>query len=173
MNARTTSFLVILGTLLVGIMIGALATGAIVNQRVEALQALRMEGGFMKMLERQIEPVDDKQKGEIRAVLKEAARRQTELRRDMISEHRALFNDLRSELDEILTPEQRERLRSLAERERQRDPGWRRPPEFMRPPRTERFNRVPSDSLHRRRLPFRQRATERTLPDDTLSTEKN
>ena len=75
MNARTKSILIIIATLLIGIAIGALGTGTILNQRVETLQALREDDGFMFFIERVVEPVDEAQQQEIRAVLKEAAQK--------------------------------------------------------------------------------------------------
>ena len=80
MNARTKSILIIVATLLLGIVIGALGAGTLFNQRVETLQALREDDGFMFFLERVVEPVDEAQRQEIRVVLKEASQRQLALR---------------------------------------------------------------------------------------------
>lgn len=109
--------MIIVGTLVIGIAIGALSTGAILNQRVETLQALREDPGFMFFLERVIEPTDEAQREKIRVVLQEAAEKRKELRRSMIEEHRSLFVDIREELDQILTAEQKMKLRTFMEQE--------------------------------------------------------
>ena len=153
MNAQTKSLIVILATLLVGATIGALATSAIMNQRIEELQALRMEGGFMGLIERVIEPTDDAQRAEIRSVLEKAAKQQLEIRISMIEEHRSLFDELHTELDAILTTQQKERLSAFAEAERQRFFKGQPPPEFMPGFRGERRRRALPDSLMRGQRP--------------------
>jgi hypothetical protein len=119
MTTRSTSILIVLGTLLVGIAIGALATGAIMNNRLDELEALRMQGGVQSFLERGIQPVDDAQRERIREVIEGAGSRQMELRRTMFQQHRILFDSLREELDVILTDDQKEELRVMMMRERE------------------------------------------------------
>ena len=165
MNARTKSIAIIVATLLVGVAIGALSTGAIVNQRVETLEALREEGGFMYFLERVIEPTDEKQREEIRDVLEDASKRQIEIRQNIVNEHRALFAEVRAELDEILTEEQKEKLQLWAERERaMRRPG-RRPPGFV--PGDRKPGRFLPDSSGQSRPQFRPRRRS-SVPADTV-----
>lgn len=133
MNARTKSILIIIATLLIGIAIGALGTGTILNQRVETLQALREDDGFMFFIERVVEPVDETQQQKIRAVLKEAAQKRRQIRRSVVEEHRTLFTEIRSELDQILTDEQKAKLKAWVENEmRKGGPYERKPPPFMR-----------------------------------------
>lgn len=141
-------------TLLVGVLIGALATGAILNQRVEELQALRRQGGVVRFMERIIEPTDARQRAELRAVLDEFASRQMEIRQATFEEHRALFNTLREELDEILTPEQKQDLRAWMDRESRRGPRFVGPPPFAQPREEGRRRMRRPDSLRRRAAPF-------------------
>ena len=164
MNARTKSILIIATTLFIGIAIGALGAGTLFNQRVETLQALREGGGFVFFIERVVEPVDEAQRQEIRVVLKRAAQEQLELRRSMLDEHRALFAEIRSELDEILTDEQKQKLRTWIEQEMRqgRSPSDRRPPPFMRG-RPKGFS---PDSTRGRRPRFRER-----MPIDSVVVE--
>lgn len=162
MNAKTTSVLIIIVTLALGILIGSLATSAIMNNRLEALQALRMQDGLARHLQRVIEPTDEAQKAEIRAILQQATRRQIEIRRSVFEEHRTLFEEMRDELDTVLTAEQKENLKKWVERDRRAGKVSR---EFMRR-RSEggRFREGPPylgipDSLSRDSL--RQRRAER------------
>ncbi|MDZ4698786.1 MAG: hypothetical protein SH809_03675 [Rhodothermales bacterium] len=119
MTSRSTSLLIVLGTLVVGIAIGALATGAIMNNRLDELEALRMQGGVQSFLERGIQPVDDAQRERIRQAIEGVESRQMELRRRMFQEHRILFDSLRAELDVILTDDQKEQLSTMMTRERE------------------------------------------------------
>lgn len=129
MNAKTTSAIIIIGTLVLGILIGSLATSAIMNNRLEALQALRMQDGLTRYLQRIIEPTDEKQKAEVRAILQQASRRQAEIRRSVFEEHRTLFEEMRNELDVVLTAEQKEKLKSWIAADGR---AGRVSPEFMR-----------------------------------------
>lgn len=156
MTAKTKSIAIIIGTLVVGIIIGSLATGAIHSQRVAEFQALRNDTGLTRFLERVIEPTDEAQREQIRAILNASARQQLELRRSIVLEHRQLFEDLQEDLAEILTDEQKQQLRRWMEDERQR----RRTtfsPDVMRRPEEGRLRRVPRDSAGRRIPPRRFR----------------
>ena len=148
MTTKTKSVLIILGTLLVGVIIGGLATSAIFSQRVGAIQALRMQGGLVHYLENVIEPVDESQREQIQALLESTGERQMEMRRNMFDENRAIFSEMRNELDEILTEEQKSRLREWVQRENREGPRF-RPPEMRRPREGRRpgmRQRVPRDS---------------------------
>lgn len=166
MTAKSKSIAIIVGTLLVGAIIGSLATGAVFSQRVAELQALRSENGLTPFLERVIEPTDDAQKKQIRAVLEKSARRQMEIRRSIAAEHREVFEEMREELSQILTDEQKAALRAWIEtdrRQRRRLP----PPDMMRRPGDPRFDRAPFDSTERRR-PWRRRLeADETSQDST------
>lgn len=157
--------MIIVTTLIIGIAIGALGAGTLFNQRVETLQALREGGGFIFFIERVVEPVDEAQRQEIRVVLKRAAQEQLELRRSMLDEHRALFADIRSELNEILTDEQKQKLKTWVDQEmrRGRSPADRRPPPFMRG-RPKGFS---PDSIRRGNPRFRER-----MPKDSVVVEQ-
>lgn len=166
MNARTKSLLIIVATLIIGVAIGALSTGAILNQRVETLQALRDDPGFMFFLERVIEPTDEAQRAQIREVLTDAAEKRRELRRSMIEEHRFLFMEIREELDQILTSQQKEKLRAFMEQEMKR--GHRRDgmPPGVRRGRPEGF--APDSGRALRRFAPRRQLSPDTLPPEKL-----
>ncbi|WP_456424618.1 hypothetical protein [Rhodocaloribacter sp.] len=138
MNARTKSALILLVTLAVGILIGSLATSAVINHRIEQLAELRRPTGFSLMLERVIRPQDETQREQIRAILEEAGARMAELRRSHFSELKSIIDSTRARLDPILTPEQKQRLEAWFSRDRKRlkTNRWRRRPggARLRPP---------------------------------------
>ena len=158
MTAKTKSIAIIIGILLVGVIIGSLATGAVFSQRVAELQALRNDNGLTPFLERVIQPTDEAQRKKIREVLEKSARQQMEIRRSIMMEHREIFEEMREELSQILTDEQKTELRAWLERDRRQRRGV-SPPEFMRRPGEPRFEGAPFDSTGRRR-PFRRRRFE-------------
>ncbi len=130
MTARTKSALILLVTLAVGILIGSLATSAVINHRMEQLAELRRPTGFSLMLERVIRPQDEAQREQIRAILEEAGARMAELRRSHFTELKAIIDSTRARLNPILTPEQRQRLETWFSRDRERlkTGRWRRHP---------------------------------------------
>lgn len=159
MTAKTKSIAIIIGTLLVGGIIGALATGAVFSQRIEELQALRADNGITHYLWRVIEPVDEEQRKQIDTILKETASRQFAFRKALVQEHREIFVDLKRQLGEILTEEQRAHLADWMEKEAKRRRNFRPPGEFQRregPPPFRRW-RTPEDSLKRKEFMKRRK----------------
>ena len=138
MNARTTSTLIIVGTLLIGILIGSLATAALLNQRVDTLVALRQDGGPLWLLMDAIEPTDAAQRERITVILRSATQEQRVLRETTLNEHRALIREVQQELNRVLTAEQKtalkQRLERQAQQARQGPPFGQRPPRRGFPP---------------------------------------
>ncbi|GIV62153.1 hypothetical protein GQ464_016840 [Rhodocaloribacter litoris] len=139
MKARTKSVLVLFATLIVGIALGALSAGVVINKRLDKLRELGRPSGFSMYLERVIEPVDEVQRRQIRAVLQATGERLAALRQRHYAEMRAVIDSSRAALDTLLTPEQHERLAQWLERDRRmfrrrppRGPGERVPPAFQR-----------------------------------------
>jgi len=117
-SPKMKSALVLLGTLLVGMALGAVLTGFVVQQRIDRLMALRDEEGFVRTLEEVIEPHDTGQRAEIRRVLRRTAERNADVTADFRREIRASTRQMRADLAPILTKEQMERLEKLRERGR-------------------------------------------------------
>jgi alkanesulfonate monooxygenase SsuD/methylene tetrahydromethanopterin reductase-like flavin-dependent oxidoreductase (luciferase family) len=132
-RARTKSVLILSATLLIGIVLGGVISGAIVNRRLQHLTELRRPGGLAFFLEHAIQPEDEEQAAAIHDVLERMGPRFHEILERSHSEMEALRDSVRAELDPILTEEQKERLET---RTRMR-PGSMRPPGFRgpRPPR--------------------------------------
>jgi len=122
---ETKSAVILLVTLLLGGLIGVLATGAIAQRRASRVAELR-ERGFAMQFERLIEPRDEAQREAIHAVLSAAAERNRETMRGAHEEVRANLEEMREELEPLLDEDQRERLDAAAKRFRRGPPG--RPP---------------------------------------------
>ncbi len=125
MKARTKTALLLVATLDVGGLIGAVTTGAIVNNRLDQLRALRSRGGFTGMLERVIEPTDEAQRAQIRAVLEGSEARFSEALRECRGFHSAARDSMRADLDSVLTPAQQTRLDQWLSRDRRSRNGHR------------------------------------------------
>lgn len=125
MRIETKSAVILLATLLLGILIGGLAAGAIAQRRASRVAELR-ERGFAMQLERIIEPRDDAQREAIQAVLSAAAERNRETMESAREEIRGSLEEMREALEPLLDEDQRERLEAAAKRFRRGPPG--RPP---------------------------------------------
>ena len=110
MTARTKSMLLLLGALLIGALIGGLIHARMVEQRIERIGYLRSERGFIRHVERVVEPRDEAQREAIRAVLRQNAERMVDLRFRFRDAVEALLDSTRAELASLLTDEQMERL---------------------------------------------------------------
>lgn len=122
MTVHVKSALLLFAALLLGAVMGALGAAALINNRVEQLQALRGPGAFAPFMERVIEPTDEAQREQIRAILEDAGQRQRQLRRSLHVQHRALMDSVRTELRQVLTPEQQARLDAWHREARPRGP---------------------------------------------------
>jgi len=118
MKARTKSALLLIATLVVGLLVGAVTTGSIVNLRRDELKAMRSPGGLTGMLERVIEPTDEAQRAQIRAVLEGSEARFSEALRECRGFHSAARDSMRADLDSVLTPAQQNRLDQWLSRDR-------------------------------------------------------
>ena len=118
MKARTKSALLLIATLVVGVLVGAVTTGSIVNNRLDELKAMRSRGGFTGMLERVIEPTNEAQRAQIRAALEGSEARFSEALRECRGFHSAARDSMRADLDSILTPAQQTRLDQWLSRDR-------------------------------------------------------
>lgn len=118
MTARTKSTLLLLGTLLIGMLLGVFVHTLMVESRIERLTSLRSQAGFVRFMENMIEPTDDAQRRAIRDVLEETA--------EQLDMHHAasreavegIMESFRASLDSLLTEEQIQALNDRMERKR-------------------------------------------------------
>ena len=137
MTARTKSALILVATLVVGILLGALGTSVVFNQRLEKIIAIGQPDGFSLTLEEVIQPHDEAQRAQIRAVLRQTGQRMHEQRRAHFEDLIGLFDSTRAALEPLLTDEQKERFDAWIERDR-------RPWRARRPGERPRFRRRPA-----------------------------
>ena len=97
-------------TLILGILLGALGAGALSRQRSEQVQQLRRPPGFVAHMEEVIEPRDPAQRAKVEPILTfTAARNDTILQQANSQLHDAL-DAMRARLDPLLDAAQRDRL---------------------------------------------------------------
>lgn len=111
MSDRTKSALLLVATLVLGMVVGSLVTGAVANRRIESLAEARLLGGRLSgFLLDAIQPEGEEQEAAIREVLDGAAPRFKEIFEGTRSEMKRLRDSVMTELEPILTDEQMERL---------------------------------------------------------------
>lgn len=109
-SPRTKSILILVSTLLVGVLLGAVLNAWLAQDRLERLHAMRSADGFERMVERRVQPVSDEQAAQLSTVMEEWAPRMAQQRRAHRREARALMDSLRADLQPILSEEQMQRL---------------------------------------------------------------
>ncbi len=169
MTDRTKSVLLIVATLVIGMVLGSLVTGAIANRRLDNLAEAR--GRISAFFLDAVEPESEEQAAAIREVLDAAAPRFKEIFESTRGEMMRLSDSVMAELDPILTDEQKKRLQERMHFRLRRPPfgrdgkpGFRDgpPPGFgpgMRGP-------PPGDSTERRRRRRSDRAPTDSAPAD-------
>lgn len=109
MSNKTQTFLIVASTLVLGILIGALASGSLRDKRKADLRRLGPEHRFHRVMERIVQPTDE-QRALFEATITRHYRRMETIREKHQNEVVAAFDSMQAELMTILTPEQRERL---------------------------------------------------------------
>ena len=131
MNTKVKIALIIIVTLVIGIVLGAMLNRAFMRFRIQRAFADRNPMGMISFIEKDIRPTPD-QREKIREVLEKHRKKSLDLREKFMMEMQAEFESLEAELDPILTPEQKNRLKR-----RFRGP-WRDPRRFPDPRRPRR-----------------------------------
>jgi hypothetical protein len=109
MKIGTKTILFILITLIIGMIMGALITGAFARHRVGRFMSMREPGRMVAHLERMIGP-DESQREAVQEVLRKHSDRFLEIHAQFEGEMLALRDSLRKDLDPFLTDEQKARL---------------------------------------------------------------
>ncbi len=143
MNIHIKSAIILLTTLLIGMIIGALGMNLFRNQREINFDNFREQRAFMHLHEGILQPTSEAQRDSIHKILTQNLPKFRELGLKHREEMSALIDSMQKQLAPILTKEQLERLdkrRNFIRRPRRGEP----PMEGMgpRPPR-----RVPPDSM--------------------------
>ena len=132
MNMKVKTTLIILFTLLIGIILGMLIDRTIMRFRFQKKFAeARQARGITRLLENLIRP-DESQYEAVKDILEKYSKRLHDHREKSFQEMNVFIDSMRAELDQILTDEQKARIKKDMERiERMRG---RRPGPPMRPP---------------------------------------
>jgi len=131
MNTKMKIVLIIIVTLVIGIVLGAMLNRAFLRHRIQRAFADRNPLGMVSFIERNIRPTPE-QREQIREILEKHRKKSAEMREKFMMEMQAEFESLEAELDPILTSEQKNRLKR-----RFRGP-WRDPRRFPDPRRPRR-----------------------------------
>ncbi|MBT6145269.1 MAG: hypothetical protein HN712_03960 [Gemmatimonadetes bacterium] len=131
MTVQTKSAIILLATLLIGMVLGALLFGTVQRQRFQHALRLVRPDRFTASVEEVIRPVDDEQRRAVGRIL-QAFDLQMRADRQEKDEHmRTGLDSLQLQLSLLLDEEQVARLQEHIVRHRQ---ALRRPPPRMRPP---------------------------------------
>ena len=115
MSIQWKSFLIIIATLLIGIVIGVFLAGPVLHHKMRPHFADKGHGILTPMLERIIQPTPDQEEA-VRRVVEKHSGRLEGLHKDFRAEMVATMDSLIMDLDPILTEEQKARLDERHER---------------------------------------------------------
>lgn len=109
MKTGTKTILIILVTLIIGVIIGALVTGAFARHRVRRFMSMREPEHLVTRIERIIGP-DESQREAVREILRRHSEQFLQIHSQFEGEMLALRDSLKKDLEPILTDEQKARL---------------------------------------------------------------
>lgn len=110
MNTRAQTTIIIVATLLIGVVIGALGSAALRQDRTRRFVQMPPRDRFHEAMERIIDPTPE-QKQIIEGILERQARQVSALHDNFQQQMFALFDSVQIELNSVLTEEQKTRLR--------------------------------------------------------------
>jgi len=115
MSTKVKSSLIVLTTLLLGVVLGALSTGALQKKKQALQNRMPHHERFERIMQRIIQPTGE-QAQQIQAILDKRYDQIAGLQESFQDQIFALYDSMRTDLSQILTPAQQERLdRRLAE----------------------------------------------------------
>ena len=134
MNIRVKTALIIISTLIIGIILGALLSRVYMHHRIRRAFTMVNPNRFITVFEQTLRPTPE-QRAQIRKIIQNHAKTVFELQKDLREGMESSFASLRKELDSVLTPEQKRRLERMI---RNRSL-WPRRDRRLRPPRDRPF----------------------------------
>lgn len=156
-KVRTKTALILVGTLLLGVVLGALATGVFVRHRIHHLRKLRTPAGFTQEMMQAIEPTGPEQRDALRTALESHVRNMRDIRERYRKELRAEVDSMHAAAGDLLTPEQQERMREkMKELHREGEHAQHEFSPFgaLRGPSHRKENEVTKGRLHRAESPM-------------------
>lgn len=125
MNLKLKNSLILIGTLILGIIIGVLISGRVMHSKVENMKSFYTEQGFNRQIMRVIKPTDE-QKKQLRPLFREQAKRNHELFITCRNKRKKMMETFKVELQDYLTEEQMQRLEKMEMRMRKNHPGFKK-----------------------------------------------
>jgi uncharacterized membrane protein len=132
MNIKIKTTLIILITFIIGMVAGAMIGRVYLQHRMKKILSMRAPHGLIAHFERIIEPSEE-QREAVRKILQKYGKKMFETSQKIRKEMRPIQKAMQEELDAILTPEQKKRLKKRFFMPRPGKypppfPGWRKPP---------------------------------------------
>ncbi|MGA7303706.1 MAG: hypothetical protein WBW88_02480, partial [Rhodothermales bacterium] len=118
LTARTKSALLIVATLIIGAVIGALVHARITDQRFDRLAAMRSHRGFARLIERSVEFENPEQREAVLDIVDAASTRLFENMQRTRRETAEILDSTREQLSHVLSPDQMEQLEKRLMRHR-------------------------------------------------------
>ncbi len=118
MTSRVKSAMVLLGTLAIGLALGAMLWSTIHTRQMEKIRSLREHRTLSDIVLGVVEPVDDAQKGMVEEAVSEYQNKMSEVYREMGRRRRAESDSLGARLGRFLNPEQQKNVEHWLERNR-------------------------------------------------------
>ena len=141
---KTKAIITVAVTLIIGFLLGMLTSAQLRQSRIKKMRVFINGKEHSEMLMEAIQP-DPEQKAQIEAIMKKFEKSTREIQNQFRDDFDSLSDCYKKDLDTLLTREQRERLKSIDEHNREmmqrmrkgdhRSPGWRHmPPDDRRRP---------------------------------------
>ena len=114
MKAETKSLVILVATLVLGVLLGAVGNGAMARERRARVEEMKRPGGFVGHMEEIIRPRDSVQRAAIEPVLRATSERNRQIIHAANEQLRAALDSMRARLAPELDDEQRKRLDDFA-----------------------------------------------------------
>ena len=131
MNSKLKNSLILVGTLLIGLVLGVLISGRVMHSKVANFRNFYTEQGFNRQIMNVIRPTEQQRK-QLQPVFRAQAKRNHDLFIQCRENHRDLMEQFKQELNQYLTAEQMKRLERMEMRTRRNQPE-NFPPPGMKP----------------------------------------
>lgn len=110
MNSKLKIILAFTATLIIGVVMGALLSGAVAHYQTDRAEKMRTADGMTEALIETVEPTDAQQEEALRETMRRHSSELQEIRRSCRDDIRASVDSMHSEIANLLTEQQRERL---------------------------------------------------------------
>lgn len=105
MNIKVKTALILTGTLVIGIVLGAMLNRALMHMKIKGFLAMRTHKGFVERMEAIIQP-SAPQKKEVTAILDKYALQFDAMHEEFKGRIASLLDSFKNDLNPVLTPEQ-------------------------------------------------------------------